>query len=111
MPSRRTLAEELVKLKSKHAEVYAREKELKSALIKAAADAGENFKETIEKVGVVKVSAPKDKTCKGTAPEIVVDAFLKLPQAQQDKLTEKGVVIIAEQWSGAYYGSVSVELF
>jgi len=109
MPSRRALAEELVKLKSKHADVYAREKEIKKALI-ADAD-GENFQETIKGIGVVNVSAAKDKRCKGTAPEIVVDAFLRLPKAQQDRLTEKGVVIIAEQWSGAYYGSVSVELF
>jgi hypothetical protein len=109
MATRSALCEELAKLRRKHADAFAREKEIKKLLIEDAGD--ENFQVAVRGVGVVKVSAAKPKHCKGTAPEIVVDAFLKLPQAQQDKLTEKGVVIIAEQWSGAYYGSVTVDLF
>jgi hypothetical protein len=110
-PTTRDLAEELVRLLGAHAEVYAREKELKKALTAAAGDAGANFQESFPGLGVVKVSAPKDKRCIGTAPEIVVEAFLGLPEKRRDKLIEDGVVAIVEQWKGAYYGSVSVDLF
>lgn len=109
MPTRHALCEELLKLRSKHADVYAREKELKALLIQ---DAGEdNFKEVVERLGVVKVSAPKPERCTGTKPEVVVEAFLALTEAQQAKLTDKGIVKIAEQWTGKYYGSVTAELF
>jgi hypothetical protein len=76
-----------------------------------AADHGENFQLVVDKLGRIKVSAPKDKVCKGTAPEIIVEAFLALPERERDKLIEKGIVRIAEQWTGAYYGAVTVELF
>jgi hypothetical protein len=109
MPNRHALCEELLKLRAKHADVYAREKEIKSLLIKDAGD--ENFKEVIDKLGAVKVSAPKPERCTGTAPEIVVEAFLMLSERERDKLTGKGIVKIAEQWTGKYYGSVTAELF
>jgi hypothetical protein len=109
MPTRHALCEELLKLRSEHADAFAREKEIKALLIK---DAGtENFKEVVDKLGVVKVSAPKEQRCTGTAPELVIDAFLGMTELQRDKLTEKGVVKIAEQWTGKYYGSVTAELF
>lgn len=109
--ARRAAAEELVRLRSKNAAVYAREKELKKTLTTAAGDLGENFQETFPGVGTVKVSAPKPKSCKGTAPEIVVETFLALPERERDRLTGKGIVAIAEQWSSPYYGAVTVDLF
>jgi hypothetical protein len=109
--ARRVLAEELVRLRADHAAVYAREKELKAALTKAAGEAGENFQERFEGLGVVKVSAPKEARCKGTAPEVVVEAFLALPEKRRDKLVEDGIIKIAEQWTNPYYGSVTVDLF
>jgi hypothetical protein len=57
------------------------------------------------------VSAPKTKRCIGTAPEIVVEAFLKLPERERKRLLERGIVIEAEQWKAPYYGSVTAELF
>jgi hypothetical protein len=109
MATRDKLAEELLDLRKKHEAAFAREKEIKKLLI---ADAnGENFQVTIKGLGVVKVSAAKDKRCTGQAPELVIDAFLAMPQAQRDRLKDKGVVKIVEQWTGAYYGSVTPELF
>jgi hypothetical protein len=110
-PDRRALCEELLTLRKKHADAFAREKEIKSALTASAGEAQENFKIAIDKLGVVKVSAPKDARCTGTAPEIVVEAFLALTEKERGKLTERGVVKIAEQWTGKYYGSVTAELF
>jgi hypothetical protein len=109
--NRRTLAEELVKLKRKHVAVFAREKAIKKALTKDAGEGGENFQEHFPGIGVVKVSAPKEKRCTGTAPEIVVETFLALPEARREKLEKDGIVKIAEQWTNPYYGSVTVDLF
>jgi hypothetical protein len=109
MLTRHALCEELLKLRSKHADVYAREKELKTLLITDAD--GENFKEVVEKLGTVKVSAPKDARLTGTEPQLVVETFLGMTETQRAKLTDKGVVKIAEKWTGKYYGSVTAELF
>jgi hypothetical protein len=115
MPSRHALCEELLGLKAlmrqvlgKDVDAFAREKEIKTILL---SDADGNFKEVVDGIGVVKVSAPKPERCTGTAPEIVVEAFLGMTELQRDRLTEKGIVKIAEQWTGKYYGSVTVELF
>lgn len=107
-PDRKALCEELLTLHKKHAEAFAREAEIKSEL---KADATENFQIRIEKLGIVKVSAPRPKACTGTAPEVVVEAFLRLPERERKRLLERGIVIEAEQWKNAYYGSVTAELF
>jgi hypothetical protein len=108
MPTRAQLCEELAKLHKKHAAAFAREKEIKKTLTTSAT---ENFQETIPGVGVVKVSSPRPKECTGIAPEIVVDVFLARPERERDKLIERGIVRMVEQWKGAYYGAVTVELF
>jgi hypothetical protein len=102
-PDRRAPCQELVTLRKKHADAFAREKEIKSTLTASAGEEGENFKIAIDGLGVVKVSAPKEARCTGTAPEVVVETFVALP--------ERGVVKIAQQWTGKYYGSVTAELF
>jgi hypothetical protein len=108
-PDHEALCRELLNIRKKHAEAFAREDEIKSELKTGAA---ENFQVKIDyKLGVVKVSAPKPKRCIGTAPEIVVETFLKLPENQRKSLVERGIVIEAEQWKSAYYGSVTPELF
>jgi hypothetical protein len=107
-PDREALCRELLTLCKRNAEDDARRNEIKAEL---KGDADENYKIKIPGLGVVKVSAPKDKSCTGTAPEIVVEAFLALPNGQKEKLLERGVVKIAEQWTGTYYGSVTAELF
>jgi hypothetical protein len=106
--TRAQLCEELAKLHKKHAAAFAREKELKKALTSAAT---ENFQQTIPGLGVVKVSAPKPKECTGEAPEISIDVFLAQSKKARDTLIQKGVVNMVQQWKGAYYGSVTVELF
>jgi hypothetical protein len=110
-PDAAGLARELVKLRFDHATVFAREAELKSLLIEIAKGKGENFKEVAAGFGTVSVSAPKDKQCTGTAPELIVDAFLAAPERTRDSLIERGIVKIVEQWTGASYGRVTVKLF
>jgi len=107
-PDNEALCRELLTLRRKHAEAFARETEIKAALKTGAA---ENFQISIPGLGVVKVSAPKPKSCTGVSPEIVVDAFLRLDDRERKKLIKLGLVIEAEQWKGAYYGSVTAELF
>jgi len=104
-------AEELAKLKCDNATVFAKEKELKARLISYAAARGENYKEIVDGMGAVKVSAPKEKKCTGTAPELVVDTFLALPAGRREALIAASVVKIVEQWSGAFYGSVQFDPF
>ena len=109
MPARDKLAEELLKLEAKHACDFARVREIKKLLI---ADAnGENFQVTVKGLGIVKVSAAKEKRCTGQAPELVVEKFYALPKAEQASLTKKGLVALVEQWKDAYYGAVKPELF
>jgi hypothetical protein len=109
MPTRHALCEELLKLLATHADADAREKEIKVLLIKDAGE--ENFKELVDKWGTVSVSAAKPKRCTGTAPELVVDVFLGMTEIQRTKLTDKGIVKIAEQWKDAYSGRVTPTLF
>jgi hypothetical protein len=110
-PDTQALSDELLRLRKKHADVFAREKEIKADLIGAALAEGDSLKIVVERLGTVKVSPPKDARCTGTAPQIVVEAFLALPEREKGKLTERGIVKIAEQWTGKYYGSVTAELF
>lgn len=102
------LCTELAKIEAKAAPLDIRRKEIKTELL---AKHAENFKVTLPGLGVVKLSAKKDKRCTGTAPELVVESFLRLTDKQRERMQEQGIVKIAEQWSGAYYGSVTVELF
>jgi hypothetical protein len=110
-PDTDALCRELLNIRRKHADVFGREKEIKSELIKVAGDKGENLKITVEDLGVVKVSAPKDKRCTGIAPEIMVDAFLRLPDRDRKDLMKRGLVAEVEQWKSPYYGSVTADLF
>lgn len=110
-PDTEALCEELLKLHKRHEADFASIKEIKSILIAAAAEAGENAKIVIPKLGIVKVSAPKDKHCTGTAPEIVVEVFLAIPERERKDLLKRGIVVNAEQWTGKYYGAVTAELF
>jgi hypothetical protein len=105
------LGEELIGLRSKYEPFEPRDKEICSKLKLTAETAAENYKITIPKKGIVKVSAPREKECTGIAPELNVEAFLNLSEKQQSDLTERGVVKMARQYKGAYYGSVTVELF
>lgn len=106
---REALCRELLTIEKKHATTFGRMAEIKSAL-KADAD-GENFKIRIEGLGEVNVSAPREKYCEGVAPEIVVEKFLALPAAERKALLKRGLVVEAEQWKSAYYGSVTPKLF
>jgi hypothetical protein len=105
---RTALCRELLNLHKKHEGDFARIKEIKSELL---ANASENDKISIKDLGVVKISAPKPKECTGIAPELKIDAFLKLEPRERKDLIKQGLVVEAEQWKNAYYGAVTPELF
>jgi hypothetical protein len=107
---REKLADELIRLRTIYQPYEARDKEVCAELKRLAGESG-NFEVVIKGKGRIKVSKPKAKEMTGLAPEIVVEAFLGLPQRERDRLEEKGIVKMAPQYTGAYYGAVTVELF
>ncbi len=108
---RRALASELLGLHRKHATDFARMEDIKRALREIATEEGENFKEEFAGEGVVKVSGGKPGKFQGIMPEVVPEAFLKLPEKRRETLIGGGVVVMAEKHSKPYYGSVTVEIF
>jgi hypothetical protein len=108
---RRKLAQELVNIENKHKAVFARVDEIKAELRKIATDGGENFREMFTGVGVVKVSGGHDGKFKGTFPVVQEKAYFDLPDAKRKKLEDDGIIKMTPTYSGAYYGSVSVDLF
>lgn len=108
---RRDLAIELVALFAKHAKDLARIDELKAELKAIATDAGANFQEVILGKGTVKVAGKKDKKLLGEKPEVDAERFVALSTAERKALLKGGIVKMVENWSGAYYGAVTVDLF
>jgi len=111
IPDKQNLARELIGLRSKYEPYEARDKEICAELKRLAADGGGNFEVVVKGKGRIKVSKPKPKEMTGPAPEIVVDKFLALPDRKREDLIERGIVKMEPQYSGAYYGAVTVELF
>jgi hypothetical protein len=70
-----------------------------------------NFQESIAKLGKIKVSAPHDRKFKGKTWVLDVEAFLQAAKPTRDSLLKRGLVKEVDEYSGAYYGSVTVELF
>lgn len=108
---RRSLAEELVGIHVKHAKDLGRVDELKTELKAIATDAGSSFQEVIVGQGKVKVAGEKAKQFLGNVPELVPEKFNALTKTEQNKLIKAGLVQIVENYSGAYYGRVTVDLF
>ena len=107
---RRSLCIELLELFRKHDPIFKRVDAIKAELKKLAADAGENFKEEIVAQGSVSVSRPKKGEFKGSFPVLQPAAWLDAKPAAREKLIEKGLVKIEDQWGGDYYGAVTVKL-
>lgn len=83
-------------------------KELKKGLL---ADYPENVQATLPGLGVVKLSAKKEKRVTGVTYELNVESFLAMTDKQRKDWIDRGRVRQVDQVTGAYYGSVSVELF
>lgn len=111
LKKRLELCEELIGIHKKNEAVFARVDAIKAELKTIATDAGANFKETIPGKGTVQVAGEKDGSFKGDFPVLQVEAWKGLKPAQQTKLLETGVVLIESQYSGKYYGAVTVKLF
>lgn len=105
-----TLAAELVGIHKKHAKDFGRVDELKTALKDIATENG-SFQEIVTGKGKVKVSGEKPKEFLGNLPELVPAKFNELTPAKQKALVDSGLVAIVPNYSGAYYGRVTVDLF
>ena len=108
---RRALAHELLGLERKHGKDFARMEDIKRALREIATDEGENFKEEFAGEGVVKVAGRKPGKLKGIMPELAAEKFLSLTERRRKTLQDAGLVIMAQQFSGTFYGSVTTEVF
>src|SRR5258708_32740284 len=102
--TREELVTELLDMRRIYALYEARDSEICALLKAEAADEGGNFQVTIDGLGRIKVSAPRDKAMKGEAPELVVNKFYALPDRKREALIEQGIVKMEPQYSGAYYG-------
>jgi hypothetical protein len=111
LTKRIALCEELVSIHKKHESVFARMDEIKSELKAIATSTSANFKETIAGKGTVTVAGEKDGAFKGDFPIVRIEAWKGLKPKQQDDLLEKGIIAIEAQYSGKYYGAVTVKLF
>ena len=85
--------------------------EICAALKKEAEEAGGNYQVLVDRQGRVKVSAPHGREPKGETWELDLQAWLKLTQKTRDSLLARGIVKKVTEYSGAYYGGVTVELF
>jgi hypothetical protein len=101
----------LITLRRIYAPYEGEDAELCALLKKEAKEAGDGYQITIDKYGRVKVSAPHDKTMKGETWELDIQAFINATQRTRDSLMRQGIVKKVTEYSGAYYGSVTVELF
>lgn len=108
--TREKLVTELLDLRRKYEPFEPRDSEI-CELLKQDADADESFKIAIDKAGKVSVSASQEARCTGTMPELVIEAFLDLPDKEQARLLEKSVVKVTRQWKKEYSGQVRVTLF
>lgn len=108
-PTRAELCRELLELRSAHAPIFDRIEAIKTQL-KLFAGAEGKFRETFGDLGYVSASPESPPKFKGDFPIVDVEAWKALKSARQDKLLEDGIIKIEAQYSGAFYGSVTVKL-
>lgn len=108
-PTRLELCRELLQLRIDNGPALSRMDAIKTEL-KAIATKDGKFRETFVGIGYVSVSPESAGKFKGDFPIVNVEAWKALKPARQDKLIEDGIVKIESQYSGAYYGAVTVKL-
>lgn len=106
---RQALAAELLRKVAAAGPANAAIEDLKIRLREAGAADG-SFSERVEGLGQVEVAAPKGKRFKGTMPTLVPDLYLAMTEAERAGLAAAGVVVLAEQYSRPFAGSVTVKL-
>ena len=107
--TQRDIAEALLRLQSKIAPDVLLIDGYKDALRQICEDTG-SFIEEVQGLGSVEARAGREAALKGTAPEIVTQAWYALSRTKQDKLIATGLVNILEQWSKAAKPSITVRL-
>lgn len=108
-PTRAELCRELLQLRIDNGPAFTRMDAIKTEL-KAIAGAEGKFRETFVGLGYVSVAPESAPKFKGDFPIVDVEAWKALKPVRQDKLLADGVVKIESQYSGAYYGAVTVKL-
>ncbi len=108
---RRSLVEEglgLLKIFEPHETRY---NEICALLKEDAKAAGQKLTVIISGLGQMSISPPKERYCEGTEPKLVVDVFLRATKRERERMLEKGLVIIVENWKDAFGGRVSPKLY
>jgi hypothetical protein len=109
--ARRALVEEglrLLKIFQPHEPRY---DEICALLKQDAKEAEQKLKVIVAGLGEMSISPPKGRHCEGTEPKLVIDVFLNSPKRERERLIEKGLVVIVEQWKDAYGGRVTPKLY
>ena len=107
--TREALCRELLQLRIDNDPVLSRIEAIKTEL-KVIAEKEGQFRETIVGVGYVSVNPGHSGKFKGDFPTLQIEAWKALTPARQNKLLDGGIVKIEAQYSGAYYGAVTVKL-
>src|SRR5450432_497101 len=94
LSKRRTIAKRLLSRERKIAKILRLIDEDKDALRELSDAAGAGFNVEIDGFGTVEVKARRQAELTGTSPAIVTEAYYALPETQQKKLIEDGVVEI-----------------
>jgi hypothetical protein len=108
-PTRADLCRELLQLRVDNGPAFDRIEAIKTELKSIAGKDGK-FRETFVGIGYVSVSPESGPKFKGDFPVVNVEAWKALKPARQQTLLEGGVIKIEAQYSGAYYGAVTVKL-
>lgn len=107
--SRRTIAEELLKLQKKIEPALLKIDGYKEQLRDISKEDG-SFTEEVEGLGSIQVRAGREAELKGTCPELVVEAALALPAGKLKRMIDAGLIKMVEVWSKKASPSVTVRL-
>jgi hypothetical protein len=104
-PDRRSLCEELLALRRKHADVYAQVDSLKAELIELATEAGDGFREIFANQGQVTVAGAKDKEFRGHVSEVDPKIFDALSEVKRQKLIDADIIKIVLTTAALFMGA------
>jgi hypothetical protein len=104
------IAERLIDLSIEVAPALGLIADLKESLRKIVEDTGDAFIIEVPGKGSVEVKAGHKAELRGILPTLNAEVFVGLPKQQQNKLTESGLVELAENWSKDTRPSVTVRL-
>jgi hypothetical protein len=109
---RKSLAKKLLKLRVKHAKIFADMDSLKATLIDLVTEDGDGTaREVFLGLGTVTIAPCKAKEFRGELPEVDPTAFGALSDARRQKLLDEGLIRLVPNWSRDFRGSVTLKTF